>query len=58
MFTAPVVEQVEMFVPAIAVAGWYMVIVFVEVAVPHGAFPVAVNVKVTVPEEISAALGV
>ena len=35
-----------------------MDIVFVEVTAEHGAFPLAVRVKVTLPAVTSAALGV
>ena len=35
-----------------------MVSVLLDVALPQGAFPVAVRVNVTLPAEISAALGV
>jgi hypothetical protein len=58
MFTAPEFEQVLTAVPATAVAGWLMVIVFVEVALEQVPLPVAVNVKVLDPAVISAALGV
>ena len=58
MFTAPEVAQVVIAVPATAVIVLIMVNVFVEVALPQGAFPLAVNVKVLLPKAISAALGV
>jgi hypothetical protein len=35
-----------------------MVNVLVEVTLPHGVFPKAVSVRVTVPAVISAALGI
>ena len=55
---APELEQVERPEPATAVGAFTIVKVFVEVAFPHGALPVAVNVSVTLPAVISAALGV
>ncbi len=58
MLTAPELEQVEMAVPAEAVGAAVMVNVFVDVAFEQLVLPVAVNVKVTLPAEISAALGV
>ena len=45
-------------VPALTVGGRTIVSVFEETALAHGAFPVAVNVSVTPPAVISAALGV
>ena len=58
ILTAPVLEQVLTAVPATAVGAAVMVSVLVEVALPQVPFPVAVNVKVTLPAEISAGLGV
>lgn len=59
IFTAPVVEQVTTAVPATAVGAWLMVNVLFDVAfAAQGEFGVAVNVSVTLPAEISAALGV
>ena len=55
---APELEQVERFGPATAVGAFTIVKVFVEVAFAQGVFPVVVNVKVTLPAVISAALGV
>ena len=40
------------------VGGELIVSIFVEIAFPHSVFPVAVNVIVTLPAVISAALGV
>ena len=59
IFTTPVVEQVLMTVPAIAVGKVFIVRVLVDVAlVAQGELGVAVNVSVTLPALISAALGV
>ena len=44
--------------PALAVAAFMIVSVIELVALPQGEFPVAVNVKVTFPAVMSAALGV
>ncbi len=52
-----VVEHIVKSTPASATACALIVKVFVEVAFAHGAFPVAVNVNVTLPAVISAALG-
>ena len=58
MFTGPFPEHVTTFDPATAVGCSYTVKNFDEVTTPHGEFPVAVSVIVTVPPAISAALGV
>ncbi len=58
MFTAPLFEQVETAVPAEAVGAVVIVNVLVEVAFAQVPFPVAVNVSVTLPAVMSAALGV
>ncbi len=58
MFTAPLFEQVLTAVPAVAVGAVVMVKVFVEVAFAQVPLPVAVNVSVTLPAVMSAALGV
>jgi len=58
IFTAPVFEQVAMAVPATAVGAAVIVSVLVDTAFAQVPFPVAVNVSVTVPAAISAALGV
>ena len=58
IFTAPVLEHVATAVPATAVGAGVMVNVLEEVAFPQVPFPVAVNVRVTLPAEISAGLGV
>ena len=58
ILTAPLLEHVDWAAPALAVGAATIVKVFVEVALPHGALPVAVNVSVTLPDAISAALGV
>ena len=58
MFTAPVLEQVVTAVPATDVGAGVIVSVFVDTAFAQVPFPVAVNVIVTVPAAISAALGV
>ena len=55
---APELEQVERLGPATAVGAFTIVKVFVEVALPQGALPAAVNVNITLPAVISAALGV
>lgn len=55
--TAPVAEQVATAVPATAVATALIVNTFVEVTAGQPAL-VAVNVKVTLPAVLSAALGV
>lgn len=53
MFTAPEPEQVFTGVPAKAVAADVIVMIFEEVALPQGVFPVAVKVIVTLPAAIS-----
>ena len=58
MFTAPVLEQVVTAVPATAVGAAVIVSALVDTAFAQVPFPVAVNVIVTVPAAISAALGV
>ena len=58
IFTAPVFEQVATAVPATAVGAGVIVSVLVDTAFAQVPFPVAVNVIVTVPAAISAALGV
>jgi len=58
MFIAPVLEQVVTAVPATAVGAGVIVSVLVDTAFAQVPFPVAVNVIVTVPAAISAALGV
>jgi len=58
IFTAPVLEQVATAVPATAVGAGVIVNVLVDTAFAQVPFPVAVNVIVTVPAAISAALGV
>lgn len=58
IFTAPELEQVVTAVPATAVGAAVIVIVFVDVALVHPAFPVAVRTRVLLPAAISAALGV
>ena len=58
IFTAPVFEQVVTAVPATAVGAGVIVSVLVDTAFAQVPFPVAVNVIVTVPAAISAALGV
>ena len=58
IFTAPVLEQVVTAVPAMAVGAAVIVSVLVDTAFAQVPFPVAVNVIVTVPAAISAALGV
>jgi hypothetical protein len=50
--------QMLVEVAEIEIVGLTIVNVFVDVAFPHGALPVAVNVNVTLPAVISAALGV
>ena len=57
IFTAPLLEQVLIAVPATAVGAALIVSVFVDVALAQPALPVAVNVIVTLPAAISAALG-
>lgn len=52
---APVLEP---GVVPVTVTEGVMVKVLVEVTLPHGVFPNALRVKVTLPAEISAALGV
>jgi hypothetical protein len=47
-----------MFEPAAAAAGATIVKVLVDIASAHGAVPVDVSVKTTLPATISAALGV
>ena len=56
IFTAPVFEQVLIAVET-AVAAELIVSNLVEVTVAQPPFPVAVNVKVTLPAVVSAALG-
>jgi hypothetical protein len=56
IFTAPELEQVLTAVPATEVGAAVMVKFFVDTALAHGLFPVAVKVKVTVP--VSFAPGV
>jgi hypothetical protein len=51
-------SQTVAFGPAEAVALFTMVSVIELLAFPQGEFPIAVNVNVTAPEVISAALGV
>ena len=51
-------SQIVAFGPAEAVALFTMVRIIELVAFPQGEFPIAVNVNVTLPEVISAALGV
>ena len=51
-------EQAEKSKPALTVIGLLMVSVLVAVALPQGALPIAVSVKVTLPAAISAALGI
>ena len=51
-------EQVIIAVPALAVGPAVIVNVFVEITLPQEILPAAVKVKVTLPAEISAALGV
>ncbi len=59
ILTAPEVEQVLTAVPDTAVGAWLIVNVLFDVAFEaHGEFGVAVNVSVTLPAIISAALGV
>jgi hypothetical protein len=58
IFTAPELEHVEIAVPAIAVGAVVIVIVLLDVAFAHGAFPIAVKVNVLLPAVMSAALGV
>jgi hypothetical protein len=58
IFTAPELEQVLTAVPATEVGAAVIDRFLVEVAFPHGEFPVEVSVRVTLPAEISAALGV
>ena len=58
IFTAPVFEQVVILVPATAVGAAVIKRVFVDVALEQPALPVAVNVIVTLPAALSAALGV
>ncbi len=58
IFTAPEFEQVVTAVPATAVGRVLIVSVLVDVALPtQGALGVAVKVNVTLPADISAALG-
>ena len=57
ILTAPTEEQVVIAVPAFAVIALLMVSTFVDVTLAHGALANAVNVKVTLPAVISAALG-
>ncbi len=56
IFTAAELEQVDTAVPATAVGAAVMVNILFEVALPHGEFPIAVRVNVTLPAVISAAL--
>ena len=50
--------QVVTDVPAFTTGAGFIVKVLLEVALPHGELPVAVNVKLTVPAAMSAAPGV
>lgn len=59
MFTAPVVEQVEMAVPASAVGAGVIVSILNEVtSAEQGEFGEALRVIITFPAKISSALGV
>ena len=58
ILTCPEPEQTEKFEPATAVGAGVIVNVFVEVALVHPVFAVAVNVSITLPALISPALGV
>ena len=58
IFTAAELEHVETAVPATAVGAAVIVMVLVDVAFAHGAFPIAVKVNVLLPAVMSAALGV
>lgn len=58
IFTAPELEQVLIAVPDTAVGAPVIVIDFVETALEQPVLPVAVKVRVLLPAEISAALGV
>jgi len=58
IFIAPELEHVDIAVPATAVGGAGIVNVLVDVTAEHVPPPLAVNVKVTLPAVISAALGV
>jgi hypothetical protein len=58
MFTAPLVAQVVIDVPATAEAGFVSVNVLVSTTFEQPALAVAVKVRVTVPAVMSAALGV
>jgi len=58
MFTAPELAQVKTLFPAFDDGAVTMVNVFVEAALPQGVLPVAVRVRVTLPAEMSAVLGV
>jgi len=57
MFTAPKGKQVLIVGPETAVGAEVIVSVFVDVAFAHPACATAVSVSVTLPAEISAALG-
>lgn len=58
ILTAPVLEHVPTAVPDTAVGAGVIVKVFEEVAAAQGPFPVDVKVRLILPTEISAALGV
>ena len=58
IFTAPELEQVVIAVPATAVGAAVIVSAFADVVLVQPAFATAVNVSVTPPAVISAALGV
>ena len=59
IFTAPELEQVSILFPAIAVGNVLIVsVLFAETGEAHGELGAAVNVMVTLPAAISAALGV
>ena len=58
IFTAPVLEQVGISIPAIAVGGCDIVNVLVDVAAVQVPLGFAVNVSITLPAVISAVLGV
>ena len=58
IFTAVELEHVATAVPATEVGAAVMVKLFVDVALAQVPLPVAVNVSITLPAVISAALGV
>ena len=58
MLTAPALEQVVWFPPALGTGAATIAKVLVDVTVPQGELPTTVKVRVTVPAEISPALGV